>query len=787
MAEPSGSAPDAEFRFPAARRAVDHASSWVERPVRRVAGSARFNPLPYAGTISVFLLGLVIVTGLYITLFFEFGHEASYRSVAGMEGHAIQKVMRALHRYASAALVVTTMVHAWRIFVAGRFSGRVRRWRWATGVTALLLVWLAGVTGYWLVWDRRAAALNEVVIGLTASTRVGVRVAVDDLGVVGGRSGSGFLLILWLVHLALTVVIGWFIFRHLRRSRQPWLPPPLWMAVMGVPLLMVSMAVPVGMLGPADPAELVGRIPVDPFVLFLLPPLLSPWAWVTVAVTVVAGVGLILLPRMLQRHDPPVVTIIDDNCTGCELCVADCPYDALAMVTTGPAVDGAVEAGAGVGVGVGAVTGRSVHDLLAAVDTDRCVGCGICLGSCAFGAIDLPGAEAPEALDVAGRNLLVVCDRHLATVAADQDAGAGETEGGTPVVYPVRCAGALVPTALRSFAERGALDVQLIGCAPHDCRYGIGNTLAAERLAGARRPHPPARYGRRVAQDWVDTDQVDSAMAHPGDRATIDSARIPARREALLGVSIIAMLTAAGVAFGTRAPFGQPSDTTPVRFVADHQPGEVLAQGPELGPVGPIHQVELIADGRSLVTIDGTAGDGRWTHILDVDDPGWATDEPTELEVRIGTDDGPITAYTVSVDPTPGRRTIVDLTDRPPLPGVDEGRDIFMGRTGGCSVCHSVRPGDDGVGPSLAGVGTQASTRVPGLDAEGYLRQSILLPDQYVVPGWPAGQMLPIYRERLSGEQLDAVVAYLMTLTEPGASPDPRSTIDPAADDGSDP
>ncbi|MFV0260200.1 MAG: c-type cytochrome [Acidimicrobiales bacterium] len=765
MADPEGTAPDAEFRFPAARRAVDHASSWIERPVRRAAGSARLNPLPYAGTISVFLLGVVIVTGLYITLFFEFGHEASYQSVAGMEGHAIQKVMRALHRYASAALVVTTMVHGWRILVAGRFSGRVRRWRWATGVAALLLVWLAGVTGYWLVWDRRAAALNEVMIGLFASRSVGVRVAVDDLGVVGGRSGSGFLLVLWLIHLGLTALIGWFIFRHLRRSKQPWLPPPLWMGIMGVPLFVVSVAVPVGMLGPADPAELVGRLPIDPFVLFLLPPLLSPWAWPVLGAALVVGVGMMLLPRFLQRRDPPVVSIVEEHCTGCELCVADCPYDALAMVPT-----------------VGESAGPS--GLLAAVDANRCVGCGICLGSCAFGAIELPGAEAPEALDVDGRNLLVVCDRHLDTVTADL---ADEDGDGAPVVDPVRCAGALAPTALRSFAERGAEDVQLIGCAPQDCRYGIGNTLAAERLSGTRRPHPPSRYARLVAQDWVDSDQVDRAVAHPGDRATIDTARMPSRREALLGVTIIAVLTAVGVAFATRAPFGEPSATAPVRFVADHQPGEVLAQGQELGQIGAIHQVELVADGRSLVTIPGTPGDERWSHIVDVDDPGWVGDEPTELEVRIVTDDGPITVYTIPVEPTPGRRTIVDLTDRPPLPGVDEGRDIFAGRTGGCSVCHSVRPGDDGVGPSLAGVATRASTRVDGLDAEGYLRQSILLPDQYIVPGWPAGQMLPIYRERFSDEQLDAVVAYLMTLTEPGASPDLGSTMDPAADDGSNP
>ena len=154
---------------------------FVERPVGRVSGSLRLNPLPHAGTISVFLLGVVIVSGLYITLFFEFGFAASYDSVAAMEDHAVQRVVRALHRYSSAALVLTTLVHAWRIFAAQRFVGHRRRWRWATGVSSLLLVWLAGVTGYWLVWDRRAGAISELTAQLLRPFASGSRSSMINL------------------------------------------------------------------------------------------------------------------------------------------------------------------------------------------------------------------------------------------------------------------------------------------------------------------------------------------------------------------------------------------------------------------------------------------------------------------------------------------------------------------------------------------------------------------------------------------------------------------------------
>ena len=72
------------------------------------------------------------------------------------------------------------------------------------------------------------------------------------------------------------------------------------------------------------------------------------------------------------------------------------------------------------------------------------------------------------------------------------------------------------------------------------------------------------------------------------------------------------------------------------------------------------------------------------------------------------------------------------------------------------------------MGPSLYGVATRAATRIPGMAAEDYLRESILDPDAFVVDGFPAGQMLPIYEERLSTEEIDALVAFLMTLTEGG-------------------
>jgi mono/diheme cytochrome c family protein len=91
---------------------------------------------------------------------------------------------------------------------------------------------------------------------------------------------------------------------------------------------------------------------------------------------------------------------------------------------------------------------------------------------------------------------------------------------------------------------------------------------------------------------------------------------------------------------------------------------------------------------------------------------------------------------------------------------------VFTTRSiGSCGICHSTDPGDDDVGPSLAGVAERAADR--GLDAAAYLRESITDPDAYVVEGYREGQMLPIYEERLSPDQIDALVEYLLSLNEP--------------------
>lgn len=86
----------------------------VERPVNRLVGSLQFNPFYHTGTIAFFLLLIVGLTGVYLFMFFQYGYDLSYNAVARIEGQFIGRTMRAIHRYASGALVITTLLHAYR-------------------------------------------------------------------------------------------------------------------------------------------------------------------------------------------------------------------------------------------------------------------------------------------------------------------------------------------------------------------------------------------------------------------------------------------------------------------------------------------------------------------------------------------------------------------------------------------------------------------------------------------------------------------------------------------------
>ena len=91
-------------------------------------------------------------------------------------------------------------------------------------------------------------------------------------------------------------------------------------------------------------------------------------------------------------------------------------------------------------------------------------------------------------------------------------------------------------------------------------------------------------------------------------------------------------------------------------------------------------------------------------------------------------------------------------------PQLAQGQKVFVAH---CGACHSTAADTIIVGPSLAGIAQRGAQRIDGFDARTYIYSSIMQPDDYVVQGFD-NLMPKDLAKKLTGEELDAVVAYLL-------------------------
>ena len=131
-----------------------------------------------------------------------------------------------------------------------------------------------------------------------------------------------------------------------------------------------------------------------------------------------------------------------------------------------------------------------------------------------------------------------------------------------------------------------------------------------------------------------------------------------------------------------------------------------------------------------------------------------ATEPPAVTEAPAATEPPAAAPPATSGDPEAGKA----LFNQP----------VFQSSGGiasGCYTCHYVEASRGNfTGPNLAGVGSRAATTVSGQSAAEYLHTSIVKPNDYVVQGFVAGLMPQNYGEVLTEEQINNLVAYLLTL-----------------------
>lgn len=79
----------------------------------------------------------------------------------------------------------------------------------------------------------------------------------------------------------------------------------------------------------------------------------------------------------------------------------------------------------------------------------------------------------------------------------------------------------------------------------------------------------------------------------------------------------------------------------------------------------------------------------------------------------------------------------------------------------GCLACHSLEPGKQAVGPTLAAANLKESASARKMSVEAYLLEAIVDPGAYEPKGFPSGVMPRDYGAKLSAAQLRTLVDFL--------------------------
>lgn len=102
------------------------------------------------------------------------------------------------------------------------------------------------------------------------------------------------------------------------------------------------------------------------------------------------------------------------------------------------------------------------------------------------------------------------------------------------------------------------------------------------------------------------------------------------------------------------------------------------------------------------------------------------------------------------------------LAGSPPARAAEPAHQMDPLFTQYCKRCHNI-DGTNAVCPDLSTIGKRRD--------EAYIRQSIVDPNAYVVPGFPK-DVMPFFKFILKPEEVDQLVAYLLTLQGQTADPE---------------
>jgi len=105
------------------------------------------------GGITFFLFLVETITGVLLMFYYRPTLFWAYNDMLGLRDVVSLGVLREIHRWGAHAMVITVMLHMYRVFLTGSYKSP-REFNWVVGVLLLLLTFLLSFTGYLLPWDQ---------------------------------------------------------------------------------------------------------------------------------------------------------------------------------------------------------------------------------------------------------------------------------------------------------------------------------------------------------------------------------------------------------------------------------------------------------------------------------------------------------------------------------------------------------------------------------------------------------------------------------------------------------
>ena len=418
--------------------------------------SSRLNPIYYLGAITVFLLVIDVISGIYLFFFYDVDPKGAYQSVEAISSSFLGSLMRGVHRYSSDGLILFAVLHMLHMILTDRF--RMFRWvAWVSGVGTLLIFIVIGLSGYLLVWDERAQLTGLLTAKFFSVVPIFGHALMSAFLGTDVKNLGGLFRILLFGHIAVTILLVFTLWVHVMRISRPRLFPPKYLMI-----LLTIYTVAVALIFPAksDPPADLGKIPfgmsldwfyLTGFPLFKVLPLSLNWA------AFLGFFGLLtLFPWLIKGRRNPPARVIEEKCEGCKQCFEDCPYEAIYMRRVSPKEEKAF------------------------VIEDKCAGCGICIASCNYNANVIDTVPYTSMIgEIASESPELVVFR--CPFSSEVEEGPGIK------VYTLPCVGAVNTVWMKEMLKH-TRGVMLVSCDGPDCYFREGVEWTEERFLRKRRP-----------------------------------------------------------------------------------------------------------------------------------------------------------------------------------------------------------------------------------------------------------------------------------------------------------